>query len=341
MFSFFSGVSTDPSSSAADFEILVFNVSLPPEEILKGAELRLPRNFLMSKESHVAISSSPSSSLSLENSLHGITTDKRQDNKRKSESSFKTEKNESRYRSLYRIIISELLQKPPTDLRQELSSENLILRTIDTHVIDFSKSEDEWTSLDVRPAVIRWLQDPRQNLGLVLTMSRVNDSQVIPVNKRWGDDKRSGGVTAPVLLTYSSDARSQALEESSRRFKRNASGHQGKKHHRRKGRRDYCRRHSLYVDFSDVGWNDWIVAPPGYQAYYCQGECPYPLSDHLNTTNHAIVQTLVNSVNPMGVPKACCVPTELSAISMLYVDEYDKVVLKNYQDMVVEGCGCR
>nr|AAB27336.1 bone morphogenetic protein-4, xBMP-4 [Xenopus laevis, Peptide Partial, 101 aa] [Xenopus laevis] len=101
-----------------------------------------------------------------------------------------------------------------------------------------------------------------------------------------------------------------------------------------------CRRHSLYVDFSDVGWNDWIVAPPGYQAFYCHGDCPFPLADHLNSTNHAIVQTLVNSVNS-SIPKACCVPTELSAISMLYLDEYDKVVLKNYQEMVVEGCGCR
>ena len=42
-----------------------------------------------------------------------------------------------------------------------------------------------------------------------------------------------------------------------------------------------------------------------------------------------------------NVPRACCVPTELSSISMLYIDEYDKVVLKNYHDMVVEACGCR
>nr|BAM95188.1 fusion proteins of collagen binding domain and bone morphogenetic protein 4 protein [Expression vector pBac-IE2-HsCBDBMP4-Puro] len=114
------------------------------------------------------------------------------------------------------------------------------------------------------------------------------------------------------------------------------------KHHSQRARKKNknCRRHSLYVDFSDVGWNDWIVAPPGYQAFYCHGDCPFPLADHLNSTNHAIVQTLVNSVNS-SIPKACCVPTELSAISMLYLDEYDKVVLKNYQEMVVEGCGCR
>ncbi|CAG2161845.1 unnamed protein product [Oppiella nova] len=144
----------------------------------------------------------------------------------------------------------------------------------------------------------------------------------------------------PLLLTYTSDPISE--QTANARAKRQAhSGGAGRRRHRGKGRKDNCRRHSLYVDFSDVGWNDWIVAPPGYQAYYCSGECPFPLSDHLNSTNHAIVQTLVNSVNPSAVPKACCIPTELSPISMLYVDEYDKVVLKNYQDMVVEGCGCR
>ena len=90
-----------------------------------------------------------------------------------------------------------------------------------------------------------------------------------------------------------------------------------------------------------MGWNDWIVAPPGYNAQFCHGDCPFPLADHLNATNHAIVQTMVNSVDPSAVPRSCCVPTELSPISMLYLDEYEKVVLKNYENMVVEGCGCR
>jgi len=46
-------------------------------------------------------------------------------------------------------------------------------------------------------------------------------------------------------------------------------------------------------------------------------------------------------VVPLFVFRSCCVPTELSPISMLYLDEYEKVVLKNYENMVVEGCGCR
>ncbi|VDO79739.1 unnamed protein product, partial [Soboliphyme baturini] len=97
-------------------------------------------------------------------------------------------------------------------------------------------------------------------------------------------------------------------------------GGSARKHrHKTYRRRSLCQRHELYVDFESVGWNDWIVAPPGYKAYYCQGDCPFPLSDNLNATNHAIVQTLVHSANPGAAPKSCCVPTELSPISMLYL----------------------
>nr|WND63735.1 bone morphogenetic protein 2 [Sinonovacula constricta] len=108
-----------------------------------------------------------------------------------------------------------------------------------------------------------------------------------------------------------------------------------------KGHQNLCGRKPLYVDFTDVGWNDWIVAPHGYEAYYCEGNCPFPLADNMNTTNHAIVQTLVNSVDPRAAPTACCVPTSLSSISMLYLDENNKVMLKQYDEMKVEGCGCR
>jgi hypothetical protein len=114
----------------------------------------------------------------------------------------------------------------------------------------------------------------------------------------------------------------------------------GRAKHKQLGR-ETCRRHNLYVNFEEVGWTDWIVAPPGYDAFYCHGECSFPLAAHLNTTNHAVIQTLMNAMNEGGVPKACCVPTELSSISILYVDEDSKVVLKNYKDMAVQGCGCR
>lgn len=40
---------------------------------------------------------------------------------------------------------------------------------------------------------------------------------------------------------------------------------------------------------------DWVIAPEGYSAYYCEGECSFPLDSCMNATNHAIVQSLVST----------------------------------------------
>lgn len=217
-----------------------------------------------------------------------------------------------------------------------------ILRLIDSKVINMTQNST--ISLDVHPAVERWMKNHRDNHGLLV---HVTDVKGMPVKqqehvrlKRAADEHADAWVVnRPMLFTYTDDGRykmATANQIMDRRARRAAL-----RKNRRKDGRENCRRHPLYVDFVDVGWNDWIVAPPGYDAFYCHGDCPFPLADHLNSTNHAIVQTLVYSTKPTMVPKACCVPTLLSSISMLYLDEENKVVLKNYQDMAVLGCGCR
>ena len=105
-------------------------------------------------------------------------------------------------------------------------------------------------------------------------------------------------------------------------------------------RRRKCRRRPLYVDFAELGWSNWVIAPDGYDAYHCDGSCDFPLSDHYKPTNHAVVQTIVNSVRPSLAPKVCCIPNRLSSISMLYTDPEGGLVYKQYTDMVVERCGC-
>lgn len=101
-----------------------------------------------------------------------------------------------------------------------------------------------------------------------------------------------------------------------------------------------CQIQTLYVSFKDLKWQDWIIAPDGYGAFYCSGECNFPLNAHMNATNHAIVQTLVHLMHPTKVPKPCCAPTKLSAISVLYYLDDNNVNLKKYKNMVVKSCGC-
>lgn len=271
-----------------------FNLtSVPEEELITSAELRIYRDQVQTKSTN---SSSPE---------HG----------------------------LHRINIYELFGLPGAQTREPLA------RLLDTRLVQDSLSR--WESFDVSPAVSQWTAGKSHNRGFMVEVLHPEEEEEhlqrrkhVRVSRSLHQDQDSWAQARPLLVTYGHDGRGDAVLHT--RDKRQAT----LRKHRRKQNKANCRRHDLYVDFSDVGWNEWIVAPPGYHAFYCQGECPFPLADHLNSTNHAIVQTLVNSVNS-NIPRACCVPTDLSPISLLYLDEYEKVILKNYQDMVVEGCGCR
>lgn len=39
-----------------------------------------------------------------------------------------------------------------------------------------------------------------------------------------------------------------------------------------------CSRRRLVVDFADIGWGDWIISPKSFEAHYCAGTCPFPLT---------------------------------------------------------------
>ncbi|CAD7679489.1 unnamed protein product [Nyctereutes procyonoides] len=82
-----------------------------------------------------------------------------------------------------------------------------------------------------------------------------------------------------------------------------------------------CHRHQLFINFQDLGWHKWIIAPKGFMANYCHGD------------------SLMHAVDP-EIPQAVCIPTKLSPISMLYQDNDDNVILRHYEDMVVDECGC-
>ncbi|XP_069832285.1 bone morphogenetic protein 2-like [Dendropsophus ebraccatus] len=103
-----------------------------------------------------------------------------------------------------------------------------------------------------------------------------------------------------------------------------------------------CQRHPLYVDFEEIGWSGWIISPRGYNAYHCKGSCPFPLGQNMRPTNHATVQSIINALKlTQGVNSPCCVPDKLFSINLLYFDDDENVVLKQYDDMVAGSCGCQ
>ncbi|XP_030377118.1 protein screw [Scaptodrosophila lebanonensis] len=100
-----------------------------------------------------------------------------------------------------------------------------------------------------------------------------------------------------------------------------------------------CERLNFTVDFKELQMHNWVIAPKKFEAYFCGGGCNFPLGTKMNATNHAIVQTLMHLKQP-HLPKPCCVPTVLGAITILRYLSEDIIDLTKYQKAVARECGC-
>ncbi|KAM6897081.1 growth/differentiation factor 10 [Xenentodon cancila] len=103
-----------------------------------------------------------------------------------------------------------------------------------------------------------------------------------------------------------------------------------------------CSRRYLKVDFADIGWSEWVLAPKSFDAYYCAGTCGFPISKVARPSNHATIQSIVRAVGIVpGVPEPCCVPDKVNPLSVLFLDTDRNMVLKVYPGMAVDTCACR
>ncbi|XP_053311700.1 inhibin beta B chain-like [Spea bombifrons] len=103
-----------------------------------------------------------------------------------------------------------------------------------------------------------------------------------------------------------------------------------------------CCRKDYYVDFKDIGWNDWIIKPEGYQINYCMGLCPVHIAGApgMAASFHTTVLNLIKANNIQTAVSSCCVPTKRRPLSMLYFDRNNNIVKTDIPDMIVEACGC-
>lgn len=252
--------------------------------------------------------------------------------------------------------------------------ESPIWKLLNSFSFDIRHREDKWNVLSVKRAVELW-QQKTQTVQLLLRVESLKSGELVPPEdvgfsregrprdkqallvvflahentKTSKENKRTSNATLQKSADLRKEERTKNSSDSSPRVRRGASGQgdktasrkarQGSRPKRRR-RRELCRRKPLYVDFKQLGWSNWVIAPDGYNAYFCEGLCEFPIQEHYKPTNHAVVQTIMNSVNPVLAPKACCIPNKLNAISILYVDSNDNLIYKKYEEMVVERCGC-
>ncbi|NXX38396.1 DSL1 protein, partial [Tricholaema leucomelas] len=228
-----------------------------------------------------------------------------------------------------------------------------------------------WETFEVTSAVKRWVRADKRNsknkLEVVVESKTLGgftcgkldidvtpDTKNLPLLIVFSNDHSNGTKETKVelreMIVHEQESALKKLgknttsseEEEQVKEKAITGPHQYSSRSKRSIGANHCRRTSLHVNFEEIGWDSWIIAPKDYEAFECKGGCFFPLTDNVTPTKHAIVQTLVHLQNPKKASKACCVPTKLDSISILYKDDAGvPTLIYNYEGMKVAECGCR
>ncbi|XP_072175974.1 protein DVR-1 homolog [Diadema setosum] len=215
-----------------------------------------------------------------------------------------------------------------------------------------------WLVFDMTLATDTWRTYPGANVGIQLRVESLQGRDIDPTEAGVVGVGNDEGKEPFMVVFFRRDEEIASISSTTRASRQRRSSTSRRKARKKPRRQDnendvgstkdlasrnsdwQCKRNHLFVNFEDLSWQEWIIAPSGYKAFYCKGECAFPLNGHANATNHAIVQTLVHHMNPNEVPQPCCAPTSLSSITVLFYDDNYNVVLKKYKNMVVRACGC-
>ncbi|MEE6465711.1 hypothetical protein FKM82_006655 [Ascaphus truei] len=210
-------------------------------------------------------------------------------------------------------------------------------------VVDTRKSG--WHTFPVSGSIQRLLNQGKSSMDIRIACDQCQESGATPIllgkRKKKDDEDKEAGATGG----------DEEREQSHRPFLMIVARQTEEHPHRRRkrglecdGKVSICCKKQFYISFKDIGWNDWIIAPTGYHANYCEGDCPShiagtsgsSLSFHSTVINHyrMKVHSSFTSI------KSCCVPSKLRAMSMLYYDDGQNIIKKDIQNMIVEECGC-
>lgn len=99
-----------------------------------------------------------------------------------------------------------------------------------------------------------------------------------------------------------------------------------------------CCRKSLTIDFKEIGWDNWIISPKSYNAYYCKGDCSRH-SDHTSTYKHTGVLKAIAVQSDRKDISYCCTPKRFSSLIILYMSD-GNIIRREIENMIVEECWC-
>lgn len=196
--------------------------------------------------------------------------------------------------------------------------------TEDPISIRLDETKAGWQKIDMTSMVSNWsTTSAKDKLRLFVDCSCCSNWQIHILNKE--TDKKTDP-SRPFLVIETDPTTSKRV----RRRSMECSPDLG----------DQCCKQPFYVSFDKLGWKEWIIAPAGYYANYCKGECgPHRTPDTYATYHTHVIEQFSKNYHLSGM-QPCCAPMRFSSISLIYYDMNHNIIKRDLPKMVVDECGC-
>lgn len=142
-----------------------------------------------------------------------------------------------------------------------------------------SKSVPFMSIGSVKPAPLSPLPDHENSLPPDQPQSRWVEYDLTNLLRKQLTDKRGGNfitINTNNFKIYSSFINMEFNERQVARKKRSIDCEAGSK-------TPICCREHFYVNFTHIGWDNWILQPSGYSANYCKGKLRETTGDYMGT----------------------------------------------------------
>lgn len=189
-----------------------------------------------------------------------------------------------------------------------------------------NETRSGWQKLDVTLIVRKWLlENSRERLRLFVDCSCCSNWNVHIFNTD-ENERKINDTNRPFLVIHTDPT-------TSKRVRRRAldcsidSGNQ-------------CCKQRFYVSFKQLGWDDWVIAPQGYYANYCRGDCGHHRTPDTFVTYHTHVIEEIRKTHHLSGMQPCCAPLKFSSMSLIYFGPDSNIIKRDLPKMVVDECGC-